>query len=75
MTGDTTRVEDKGRVVIPAVVRRRLGIKPGTELEVDVRDGGIVMKPRRLVTAKDLLGAAGKERVRIKEIEESLADE
>ena len=71
----TTTVEDKGRVVIPAVVRRRLGIKRGTKLEVDVKDGGILMKPRRNVSAKDLLGIAGRERVRLKEIEDSLADE
>ena len=71
----TTTVEDKGSEVIPAEVRSRLGIKPGTELEVDVKDGGILMKPRRRVSAKDLLGAAGRERVKLKEIEESLADE
>ena len=74
MSGTTT-VEDKGRVVIPADVRRRLGIKPGTKLEVDVRDGGIVMKPLRRVSARDLLGIAGRERVTLKEVEDSLAEE
>ncbi len=74
MSGTTT-VEDKGRVVIPADVRRRLGIKPGTKLEVDVRDGGIVMKPLRRISAKDLLGIAGRERVKLKEVEDSLAEE
>jgi AbrB family looped-hinge helix DNA binding protein len=72
---DTTSVEDKGRVVIPADVRRRLGIKPGTELEVVIRDGGILMKPLRKVSAKDLLGIAGRERVKLKEIEDSLGEE
>ena len=71
----TTIVEDKGRVVIPAEVRKRLGIRPGTELEVDVRDGGILMRPRRKVMAKDLLGAAGREPVDLEEIEGSLAKE
>lgn len=68
-------VEEKGRVVIPASVRRQLGIKPGTELEVDVREGGILMKPRRKVSAKDLLGTAGKERVNLEELEASLDSE
>jgi len=68
-------VEEKGRVVIPASVRRQLGIKPGTELEVDVREGGILMKPRRKVSAKDLLGIAGKERVNLEEVESSLSSE
>jgi len=71
----TATVEDKGRVVIPADVRRRLGIKPGTKLEVDVKDGGIMMKPQRRVSVKDLLGIAGKERVKLREVEDSLADE
>ncbi len=68
-------VEEKGRVVIPASLRRQLGIKPGTELEVDVREGGILMKPKRKVSAKDLLGIAGKERVDLEEVESSLGSE
>jgi AbrB family looped-hinge helix DNA binding protein len=71
----TTVVEEKGRVVIPASVRRQLGIRPGTELEIDVREGGILMKPKRKVSAKDLLGVAGTERVSLEEVESSLADE
>jgi AbrB family looped-hinge helix DNA binding protein len=71
----TTTVEDKGRVVIPAAVRKRLGIKPGTRLEVNIRDGGILMKPQRKVSAKDLLGIAGKERVKLRDVEDSLVDE
>lgn len=71
----TTVVEEKGRVVIPASVRKQLGIKPGTELEIDVRDGGILMKPKRKVSAKDLLGIAGRERANLEEVESSLADE
>ena len=71
----TTVVEEKGRVVIPASIRKQLGIKPGTELEIDVRDGGILMKPKRKVSAKDLLGIAGRERANLEEVESSLTDE
>jgi AbrB family looped-hinge helix DNA binding protein len=71
----TTVVEEKGRVVIPAHVRKQLGIRPGTELEIDVREGGILMKPKRKVSATDLLGVAGREKVRLEEVESSLADE
>jgi AbrB family looped-hinge helix DNA binding protein len=71
----TTVVEEKGRVVIPAHVRKQLGIRPGTELEIDVREGGILMKPKRKVSAADLLGVAGRERVRLEEVESSLGDE
>ncbi len=65
-------VEKKGRVVIPSTVRKQLGIKAGMELEIDVKSGGIVMRPKRKVSAKDLLGMAGKERVDLDEIEGSL---
>ena len=71
----TTVVEGKGRVVIPARVRKQLGIKQGTELEINVREGGILMKPKRKVSAKDLLGVAGRERVNLEEVESSLANE
>ena len=62
-------------MVIPASVRKQLGIKPGTELEIDVREGGILMKPKRKVSAKDLLGVAGRERVNLDEVESSLGDD
>jgi AbrB family looped-hinge helix DNA binding protein len=68
-------VEEKGRVVIPSSVRKLLGIKAGTELEIDVKDGGIVMRPKRKVSAKDLLGIGGSERVNLDDIESSLASE
>ncbi len=71
----TAVVEEKGRVVIPASVRRQLGIKPGTELEIDVEKGGILMRPKRKVSAKHLLGIAGKERVKLEEVESSLGSE
>ncbi len=71
----TAIVEKKGRVVIPSSLRNQLGIKAGTELEIHVKDGGILMRPKRKVSAKDLLGIAGKERVELDEIEESLASE
>lgn len=62
-------------MVIPSKVRKQLGIKAGMELEIDVKSGGIVMRPKRKVSAKDLLGMAGKERVDLDEIEESLTSD
>jgi len=35
----------KGQVVIPAQIRKRLGVKKGTRLQVEERDGSIVMHP------------------------------
>ncbi|MGI8789824.1 MAG: AbrB/MazE/SpoVT family DNA-binding domain-containing protein [Actinomycetota bacterium] len=39
----------KGRVVIPAQVRRRLGIEQGTRLVVLVDDNAVVLVPRAAI--------------------------
>ena len=36
-----TTIDKAGRVVIPAAVRARVGLRPGAELEVFVDDGSI----------------------------------
>jgi len=40
-----TRVSTKGQVVIPAPLRRRLGIRAGDSLEIAVEDDRVVLKP------------------------------
>lgn len=42
-------VGPKGRVVIPASIRRRLGIEQGTRLTVLVDDEAVVLVPRDAV--------------------------
>ena len=42
-----TKVLEKGQVVIPASLRRRLGIKSGDKLNADVKNGDIVLSPKR----------------------------
>lgn len=48
---DTSEIEvgPKGRVVIPAPVRRQLGIHEGTRLAVLVDDGAVVLVPKHVV--------------------------
>lgn len=41
-----TKVLEKGEVVLPASLRRRLGIKPGDTLTADIQDQNIVLSPR-----------------------------
>jgi AbrB family looped-hinge helix DNA binding protein len=36
-----TTIDKAGRVVVPAAIRERLGLTPGTELEVTVDDLGV----------------------------------
>lgn len=38
-------VDSKGRVVLPQELRERLGITPGTEVEVREEDGKAVVEP------------------------------
>ena len=41
-----TEVTEEGKIVIPASLRRRLGIKVGDRLDADVKDGSIVLSPK-----------------------------
>lgn len=40
-----TTIDKAGRVVIPAAVRERLGLLPGTRLEVSDEDGSVRLAP------------------------------
>jgi AbrB family looped-hinge helix DNA binding protein len=51
-----TKLSTKGQVVLPKEVRDTLGIASGTELEVEVRDGVVLLTPIRHTTVDDLLG-------------------
>lgn len=41
----TTKLSAKGQVVIPADVRRQLGLKPGQTLQVRKAGGGVMLTP------------------------------
>ena len=44
-TGIIRRVDDLGRIVIPKVIREKLGIEDGEPLEIFIdKDGGVVFK-------------------------------
>ena len=40
-----TLMSIKGQVVIPAKIRQRLGLKKGTKIFVEERDGEIILRP------------------------------
>ena len=39
------KVDSKGRIVLPKEVRERLGITPGTEVDINEEDGKAVVEP------------------------------
>lgn len=43
-TMPTATVSSKSQIVLPAEVRRRLGIRPGDRLTVEVADGQILLR-------------------------------
>jgi AbrB family looped-hinge helix DNA binding protein len=44
-SGNMAKVDSKGRIVLPQELRDRLGISPGTEVEVREEDGRAVIEP------------------------------
>lgn len=47
MTAAVSRVTAQNQVPIPAAVRRRFHITPGTELVWEERDGELVVRPKK----------------------------
>jgi AbrB family looped-hinge helix DNA binding protein len=39
------KVDSKGRIVLPKEVRERLGITPGTEVDINEEDGKAIVEP------------------------------
>lgn len=52
----SVKVSSKHQIAVPSEVRRRLGIRAGDRLEVEVRDDEIVLRPRPGLAADRLLG-------------------
>ena len=69
------RLQEKGRITIPAHIREALGLQEGDHLELSIEKGAIVLRPERRVTAKDIKGIIGPTRVEIEEIEKALGRE
>jgi AbrB family looped-hinge helix DNA binding protein len=44
-TMDCVKISSKGRVTIPAEIRKTLNLESGTYLEIRLSDAGIVLKP------------------------------
>lgn len=43
-----TTVSSKGQLVIPAAIRRQLGIKPGTRIAVRIDGGQMILDPQNI---------------------------
>lgn len=55
----TVRIDGRGRLVLPADVRRRLGVQPGDDLLVSEEADGALRLESRASAARTLIGLAG----------------
>ena len=55
----TLLVSSKGQIVLPAALRRRLGMGAGARLEVVEEPDGLKLRVVRAVQAADVIGMAG----------------
>ena len=46
----TVQVSDKGQITIPADVRRKLGLKAKSRVEIDIRDNEAVIRPMKSIS-------------------------
>jgi AbrB family looped-hinge helix DNA binding protein len=58
--GGTAKLDERGRVVLPADMRRRLEMRPGDELLVTEEAGGTLRLQSRRSAAHALIGLAGR---------------
>ena len=56
---DTSIVTVKGQIVIPAKLRRKFGMKKGTQVYIYERDGEIAIKPITDDYIRNMAGMAG----------------
>lgn len=52
-----SKLTAQGQISVPAEVRRKLGIGPGSVLEWDEQDGAIVVRRAALYTSEDIHSA------------------
>jgi antitoxin PrlF len=72
---DKTVVTVKGQVVIPSKLRRKFGIKQGTQVYVYEREGEIVIKPITDEYIRSLVGITGTRGRLLKALKEEKAKE
>ena len=58
-TSGTARLDGRGRLVLPADFRERLGLRPGDEVRMTVESDGVLRVESRRAAAHALIGIAG----------------
>ncbi len=59
---ETTRLSDRGQVILPKSIRDAHHWTPGTEFEIEDQPEGVLLRPKKQLTAsqfKDVIGCTG----------------
>lgn len=56
----TARLDERGRLVLPAELRRRLGLRAGDEMKISEEADGVLRVESRRAAARALIGSAGR---------------
>ena len=72
--GYVVTVDERGRIVIPKEIRDKLNLKEGSKVEINLDNGRIIINVKK-ITIDNIYGIAGKESVKIEDIEEALGFE
>lgn len=59
LVSGTVRLDDRGRLVLPVKLRRRLGLRPGDEVKISEEGDGVLRVESRRAAARALIGSAG----------------
>ena len=70
---DSAVVTTKGQLVIPAKLRRRLGIKEGTRVAFEEREGEVVIRPLTRAYFEQCAGMLGSKGAAMKSLMEERA--
>ena len=54
------RLDERGRLVLPAALRRRLGLRAGDEVKISEEADGALRVESRRAAARALIGSAGR---------------
>ncbi len=54
------RLDERGRLVLPAELRRRLGLRAGDEVRISEQADGVLRVESRRAAARALIGSAGR---------------
>lgn len=74
MTMPTITVSSKGQIVLPADIRRRLGMGAGAKIEIFEEDDGLRLRVVRTVNRTDLRALAGMVRAPSRGVRRRLED-